>query len=87
LYFLRGIFVSHYSAFLYILMDASEEGHVEIVKIILEKANIDINQQNKIYGRTALMYASRIGHKEIVKMLLEKENIEINQTDKMETLL
>jgi ankyrin repeat protein len=62
------------------LMEASEYGHVEIVKLLLAKENIEINQKDK-YGQTALIWASRQGHVEIVKLLLAKENIEINQTD------
>jgi ankyrin repeat protein len=63
------------------LMYASQEGHAEVVKMLIQHKNIDINQQNE-NGKTALMLASERGHEDIVKMLLEKENIEINQGDK-----
>jgi ankyrin repeat protein len=63
------------------LIEASRNGHKDILTFLLEKG-IDINQNDKS-GYTALMWASREGHKEIVKMLLEKDSIEINQKDKL----
>ncbi len=53
------------------LMLASLNGHEEIVKMLLAKDNIEINQTNK-KGETALMWASRKGNLEIVKMLEAK---------------
>jgi ankyrin repeat protein len=52
-------------------MLASEKGHKEIVKILLENKNIEINQTTKS-GWTALMLACEKGHVEIVKMLEAK---------------
>jgi ankyrin repeat protein len=64
------------------LIEASHQGHTEIVRMLLENKNIEINQRDKEYRRTALILASYEGHVEIVKILLEKENIDINQKDK-----
>ncbi|KAB5513458.1 nucleoside phosphorylase domain-containing protein [Coniochaeta sp. 2T2.1] len=52
------------------LLAASEEGHEEIVEMLLEKG-ADVNTQGGDYG-TALQAASAGGHEEIVVMLLEK---------------
>jgi ankyrin repeat protein len=53
-----------------LLIDASKYGHIEIVKLLLEKG-ANINHKNcKNY--TALIQASYNGHIEIVKLLLEK---------------
>jgi serine/threonine-protein phosphatase 6 regulatory ankyrin repeat subunit B len=49
------------------LMIASERGHKEVVKLLLEKG-ADVNAKNK-EGMTALKYASENGHKEIVELL------------------
>ena len=51
-------------------MWACEEGHKEIVQMLLQHKNIDINKKD-IYGRTALTYASERGDKEIFEMLEE----------------
>jgi hypothetical protein len=59
---------------------ASHYGHKDIVAFLLEKG-IDVNQQVKRSGSTALTWASKEGHKEIVRMLLQDENIQINQQD------
>ena len=55
-------------------------GHVEIVKILIEK-NIDINIPNND-GWTPLNTACIQGHKEIVKILIEKDiDIDIPNND------
>ncbi|KAJ8317643.1 hypothetical protein KUTeg_005547 [Tegillarca granosa] len=51
------------------LFISSENGHVEIVKLLLEH-KADKDQCNK-YGQSPLFISSRNGHAEIVKLLLE----------------
>ena len=51
------------------LMAASEYGHTEIVKLLIE-GGADINAQDED-SYTALRYAVREGHTEIVKLLYE----------------
>ena len=69
-------------------MNASENGHKEIVNILVEQEGIDINAKDKVYFNdflfqnniwnffkifeTALMYASSNGYSEIVKILEDK---------------
>jgi len=53
------------------LLLASEEGHKEVIKILLA-AGADVNTiQNNELGATALIMASNRGHAEIVKILLD----------------
>src|SRR5690349_7723702 len=50
------------------LIYASEKGHKEIVKLLIDNgADIDYNIE-VVFGRTALMCASSNGHKEIVEL-------------------
>jgi len=52
------------------LIWASEQGYVEVVKLLLEKgANVD---EKNFTGGTALMTALQQGHVEIIKLLIEK---------------
>jgi serine/threonine-protein phosphatase 6 regulatory ankyrin repeat subunit B len=64
------------------LMLASQQGHLEVVKLLLEegaKDNINPPYQN---GQTALMLASQEGHLEVVKLLLQQgAKININYPD------
>ena len=53
-----------------ILMTASQEGHPEVVKLLLEKG-ADVNAKSNT-GATALICASQQGNPEVAKLLLEK---------------
>ncbi|RDW85731.1 hypothetical protein BP5796_04056 [Coleophoma crateriformis] len=58
---------------------ASEDGHINIVKLLVEKG-ADINAAD-MNGRTLLYRASENGHIDVVKLLLEK-GADVNATDK-----
>jgi len=62
------------------LLDASKNGHTEVVKVLLTVTGINVNAQNK-YGKTALMNASKKGHTEIAKLLLKVSDIKVNLQD------
>jgi len=53
------------------LVMASQNGHTEVVKLLLENG-ADVNMKIKLFGETALWLASQNGHAEIVKLLLDK---------------
>ena len=57
---------------------ASRNGHVECVRLLLDKADVD--RASNTYGWTALMLASRHGHVECVRALLDKADVD--RTDK-----
>lgn len=52
---------------------ACERGHVEIVKLLLDKVDLESVEYN---GRRPIHYACIHGNVEIVKMLLDKVNLE-----------
>ena len=60
------------------LYTASNEGKVEVVKLLLQHEDIEINKAGK-YGDTALLAASQEGHAGVVQLLLEDEEIEVNR--------
>ncbi len=63
-----------------VLHFASQNGIVEIVKLILEKKEGD--QEKNTMGKTSLHLASENGHLEVVKYLLEKgESVETKDND------
>uniref|UniRef100_A0A0A9WC50 Ankyrin repeat and KH domain-containing protein 1 n=1 Tax=Lygus hesperus TaxID=30085 RepID=A0A0A9WC50_LYGHE len=51
------------------LMEAAQEGHLDLVRYLLE-ANADVNAQTQT-GDTALTYACENGHTEVAKLLLQ----------------
>ena len=65
------------------LIVAAKQGHVEIVKLLLNfECNVDI--QEKLLGYTALIYASEYGHEEIFDLLLDHDcnvTIQSNRTE------
>ena len=61
---------------------ASQNGHPEVVTLLLAKEGVDVNQA-RIFGVTPLMKASGNGHLETVKVLLQHEGIDVNLKDKV----
>ncbi|KAH6892843.1 ankyrin repeat-containing domain protein [Coprinopsis sp. MPI-PUGE-AT-0042] len=53
------------------LMIAAREGHIAIVKQLLNAPEIDVNVVSEPDGQTALSYASAEGHTKIVNLLLD----------------
>ena len=60
---------------------AAWKGHEEIVKILLEREDVNPNQADTVYGQTPLSWAAECGHEEVVKMLLEQEGVELDRGD------
>lgn len=63
-----------------ILIFFTVAGEEDIVKLLVEREDININIKCK-YGATALMYAAKFGKIEIVKLLLNHPKININIQD------
>merc|ERR1719192_3326066 len=51
------------------IVEASKNGHIDIVKTLIEKG-VDINTKDD-YGYTSLSYAALKGHSEVVDLLIE----------------
>jgi ankyrin repeat protein len=62
------------------LLEASEYGHIEIVRMLLQYENINVNALDQ-FGNTPLMLASMKDRREVVRVLLQHENINVNQKD------
>ena len=62
------------------LMEASENGNTEVVKLLTETKGIDVNLK-AWNGSSALIYASQYGHTEVVKLLTEAKGINVNTKD------
>lgn len=52
------------------LLTASDEGHKEVVQILLEQS-ANVNAESKLFG-SALSGASAKGHERVLQLLLEK---------------
>ena len=60
---------------------AAGRGHEEVVKVLLEREDVEPDQADTKYGRTPLSWAAKNGHDGIVKILLEREDVNPNQLD------
>jgi len=63
------------------LVEASEEGDAEVVRVLLAAPGIDVNRADR-YGNTPLIWASYRGHPDVVRLLLGAQGIDVNRADK-----
>ena len=59
---------------------AATEGYEAVVRLLMEREDVDINSKDK-YGYTPLAQAAIEGHEAIVRLLLERENVDVNSKD------
>jgi len=60
---------------------ASFRGHDEVVKVLLERGDINPEQPDTRYGQTPLSWAASDGHEGVVKILLERSDVNPDQAD------
>ena len=60
---------------------AAWKGCEEVVKILLEREDVNPDQADTGYSQTPLSWAAEKGHQGVVKMLLEREDVNPNQVD------
>ena len=58
---------------------ACQNGHGEVVRLLLATSGIDVNQARTTYGDTPLFMACQFGHAPVVKLLLTVSGIDINK--------
>lgn len=63
-----------------LLVSAAADGHDILVKLLLERKEVDVNVRNSI-GTTALLSAAAYGHESTVKLLLDRNEIDVNARD------
>jgi ankyrin repeat protein len=62
------------------LMIVSENGHVEVVRLLLARNGVEVNKTAQ--DGTALYMASQNDHVEVVRLLLARKGVEVNKTSK-----
>jgi len=62
-------------------LGAAGNGHEGIVKMLLERKDVNPDQADTRCGRTPLAYPAKSGYEGIVLMLLEREDVNPNQKD------
>ena len=63
------------------LIWAVVRGHEEVVRMLLEREDVNPDQPDSKYGRTPLSWAAEKGHDGIVKMLLAREEVNPDHAD------
>ncbi|PCD23153.1 hypothetical protein AU210_014676 [Fusarium oxysporum f. sp. radicis-cucumerinum] len=74
-----GIFARLRSLF---YRSAAENGHGDVVKMLLDTGKVDVNAKDTEHGRTPLLWAAERGHKAVVKMLLDTVKVDVDTRDK-----
>ena len=64
------------------LYQACQNGHGEVVRLLLALSEINVNQADTDEGRTPLFKACSNGHTHVVKLLLASSGIDVNQHNK-----
>ena len=59
---------------------AALNGHEEVVRILLERDDIDPDKPDQ-YGRTPLWSAAELGHEGVVKLLLGRDDVNPDKPD------
>jgi len=57
------------------LMWAAARGHSEVVKMLLQREGVNLNQKDVRWGSTPLSWAATKGHEGVVEVLLEREGV------------
>jgi len=60
---------------------AAIRGHDGVVKILVEREDVNPDQPDTKYGRTPLSWAAEKGHDGVVKILVEREHVNPDQPD------
>jgi ankyrin repeat protein len=61
-------------------LDASREGHEQIIRLLLERKDVDVNAQD-FYRRTSLIYAAWYNRVGAAKILLNSKTVNVNSRD------
>jgi ankyrin repeat protein len=56
---------------------AAENGHEAVVRLLLARADVEVNSETE-YGRTPLLWAAENGHEAVIRLLLTRVGIEVN---------
>ena len=64
-----------------VMMHATEQGHLDCVRLLLTVNGIDVNEMND-GGNTALSFAGLRGHTDIVQLLI-KHNADVNAVGRL----
>ena len=60
---------------------AAETGHEAVVRLLLERDDVEINAKDR-WENTALIFAAYRGHEAVVRLLVERDDVEINAKGK-----
>ena len=64
---------------------AAENGHLEVVRLLLATGKAEVDSKDNNYGRTPLSWAAENGHLEVVRLLLATGKAEVDSKDKSGT--
>jgi ankyrin repeat protein len=60
---------------------AAQNGHEEVVKLLLDTGKVDVDSKDTRFGLTPLMWAERNGHEAVVKLLLDTGKVNVDSED------
>lgn len=62
---------------------AAQNGHETMVKLLLARDDIYVNQSVRCWGEPLLLWAATRGNEAVMRQLLERDDDDVNSSDKV----
>ena len=62
---------------------AAASGHEPIVRLLVEREDVDVDSKDNVHGRTPLSWAAISGHEPVVQLLVGRENVDSDSKDSL----
>ena len=60
---------------------AASNGHLEVVKLLVHDASVEVDSRDSEYGQTPLSWAAESGHLKVVELLAQEAGAEVDSKD------
>jgi Ankyrin repeats (3 copies)/Ankyrin repeats (many copies) len=62
---------------------AARSGHESIVRLLVDRDDVEVDSRDSLYGQTPLSRAAGSGHESIVRLLVDRDDVEVDSRDSL----